>query len=149
MNLRLYKKLPWTNDSFTFQFILSFIVGSIAFIVDFSILYLAKELVGFHYLIAASFGFFFGAVANYLLSIYWVFNYRSVDNRYVEFFIFILIGIIGLFLNATIIYFLTEKFGIFYLFSKVLSTITIFLFNFSARKAFLFTKSYVNQRAYL
>ncbi|WP_024298382.1 GtrA family protein [Methylomicrobium lacus] len=148
MKTQLYKILRYRPESNLSQFICYFIVGGVAFSADFSMLFLLKEFAGFYYVVAASCGFGVGVLINYLLSVYWVFDYRAVDNRYVEFLLFGLIGVIGLILNAAIIYLLTEKMAVFYLYSKIIATAVIFLFNFTARKILLFTKRYVYQRAY-
>jgi len=57
-----------------------------------------------------------------------------------EFVIFVLIGIVGLFLNEFVIWIFTEViFMIHYLYSKVISAFLIFLFNFYLRKKILFS----------
>lgn len=121
------------------QFIRYFIVGGIAFIADFSALFLLTEWVGLNYLLSATLAFIIGIIINYQLSICWVFDQRAISNKYIEFLIFAFIGVIGVFLNLGIIFFLTEKLNVFYLHSKLVATVIIFLFNFGARKIYLFT----------
>lgn len=121
------------------QFIRYLMVGGFAFIADFGTLYLLKEWGGFNYLLSATFAFIIGIAINYQLSIHWVFDQRAISNNIIEFLIFAFIGIIGILLNLGIIFVLTEQFNIFYLHSKLTATAIIFLFNFSARKIFLFT----------
>lgn len=121
------------------QFIRYFIVGGIAFIADFSVLFLLKECGGINYLLSATLAFVVGIIINYILSIYWVFDQRAISNNYIEFLIFTFIGVISVFVNLGIISYLTEQLNIFYLHSKLTATVIIFLFNFSARKIYLFT----------
>ena len=113
-------------------------VGGIAFVVDFGSLFLLTEFAGVHYLVSAAISFLFGLATNYLLSILWVFNTRSISNRYHEFIIFGIIGIIGLGLNELIIWRFTEYLHFHYLISKIISAIVVYLWNFFARKNLLF-----------
>ena len=116
-------------------------VGGAAFIVDYGALFLLTEVFGLHYLLSATISFILGLITNYLLSISWVFNNRTMGNRWAEFTVFAIIGIIGLGLNALIMYLCTDKMGIHYMLSKIISTILVFFWNFFARKIVLFKKN--------
>ncbi len=113
-------------------------VGGAAFIVDFGSLYIFTDFLGIYYLISAAIAFILGLVANYALSITWVFNRRTLDSRAFEFGIFAVIGIIGLILNEVIIWFFTAELQFYYLLSKIISAIIILFWNFFARKLVLF-----------
>lgn len=123
------------------QFFRYFVVGGGAFVVDFMVLYLLTEFAHLHYLLSASLAFLVGTAVNYSLSVTWVFDHRSVDNRVHEFAIFAVIGIIGLAFNAALMWFFTEQVGFHYLGSKIVAAALILLFNFGARKALLFSGS--------
>jgi len=122
------------------EFFKYLLVGSVAFSVDFSVLYLFTEWVGLHYLISAALGFSSGLVTNYLFSINWVFKYRRMKNIIIEFSIFSLVGIIGLIWNEFFMWFFTHIFLGKYLLAKIPTTILVFLWNFSARKFLLFRR---------
>ena len=126
-----------TNNTLIQLFRYTF-VGGIAFIFDFGTLYLLTEYFNIYYLVSAAIAFLFGLTINYFLSIIWVFQKRSLKSKYVEFIVFALIGIIGLALNEFIIWFFTETVNIHYLQSKIISTVFVYLYNFSIRKYFLF-----------
>lgn len=113
-------------------------VGGIAFIVDYGALFLLTEYAHFHYILSASISFILGLITNYLLSISWVFNNRKLEKRYMEFLIFAIIGIVGLGLNAAIMYVATDWCNLHYMISKIISTIIVFFWNFFARKFILF-----------
>ncbi len=113
-------------------------VGCIAFICDFSVLYLLTEFFMFHYLVSAALAFLLGLTVNYILSVNWVFNSRSLENRYAEFVVYSLIGVAGLALNELIIWGFTEYFMVHYLGSKIISTVIVYVFNFTVRKSLLF-----------
>jgi len=110
-----------------------------ALALDFGILVAAVEWFGLHYLTGAVLGFLAGIVFIYVVSVTWVFSHRSVQNRRLEFFIFLTIGVTGLILNAGIMWTGTEMAGLAYQISKLVSVIIVFLFNFTMRKALLFS----------
>ena len=114
------------------------VVGGIAFIIDFSSLFILTEYVNIYYLTSAAIAFSLGLITNYSLSILWVFDKRSVGNKYIEFIIFSLIGMVGLLLNEFFIWFFTEIALLHYLWSKVISTFFVYLWNFTVRKILLF-----------
>ena len=113
-------------------------VGGVAFIVDFGLLFILTDFFDIHYLISAALAFLLGLTTNYVLSIVWVFNKRTLKNRWFEGGIFVLIGIIGLVFNELFIWFFTEHVHFHYLQSKVVSTAFVYLWNFLARKFILF-----------
>lgn len=111
------------------------IVGGISFVGDFSTLFALTEFLDINYLISASAAFCVGVVINYILSIIWVFNSKDSDGRRSSEFIgWLIIGLIGLGLNALIMWFFTEIFSFHYLGSKIISTILVFAWNFLARR---------------
>jgi len=113
-------------------------VGGVAFAVDFGSLFLLTEFGGLHYLLSAVFAFGLGLLTNYLLSVAWVFNRRTLSSRGMEFLVFGLIGVLGLGLNEVVLWVLTEGAGFHYLLSKAGAAVVVFLWNFFARKLSLF-----------
>lgn len=113
-------------------------VGGLAFIVDFGTLYILTEYFHCYYLISALIAFVLGIITNYILSITWVFKSRSAKNRINEILIFILIGIVGLGLNELLIWVITDLLSIYYLISKIMTTVIVFSWNFFACKFLLF-----------
>jgi len=132
---RLFRK-PTSNISIqVFRYVLA---GSAAYLVDYSLLIILTEFFKLYYLTSAAIAFIAGSGTSYVLNVNWVFNKRTFKNRQIEILIFVLIGIVGLFLNQYCLWFFTEKLNIFYLYSKVISTIVVFILNFFARKYILF-----------
>jgi putative flippase GtrA len=113
-------------------------VGGIAFIVDYSLLYILTEKLKFYYIFSSFISFIAGLIVNYILSIKFVFEKRKMKNKKLEFMYFSLIGIGGILINQFLMWFFTEKIGFFYMYSKLLSVTIVFLWNFSIRKYFLF-----------
>jgi len=116
------------------------VASGIAFIIDFSMLYVLTDYFGLYYLHASALSFVSGILSIYILSITWVFQHRSFSKKRIELPVFIVIGIIGLMINQTGMYLITETVGLYYLLSKILISILVFAWNFTARKIILFTK---------
>lgn len=128
-----------TNNTYLQLFRYTF-VGGFAFIVDFGTLFVLTEFFGIHYLVSAGIAFIFGLTVNYFLSVKWVFNNRVMENRWMEFLLFALIGLVGLGLTELFLWILTNIFLIYYLFSKIITAIIVYFWNFFARKVILFNK---------
>ncbi len=126
------------TDSTFRQLVRYTFVGGLAFLVDFSSLFLLTEYLGVHYLVSAAVAFLLGLCTNYLLSVSWVFANRKVDNRLLEFVGFAAIGMVGLVCNEVFIWFFTEVARLHYLASKCIATVIVYLWNFFARKKMLF-----------
>ncbi|MBN1463292.1 MAG: GtrA family protein [Paludibacteraceae bacterium] len=126
------------TDNICLQLIRYFFVGGCAFVIDISLLFFLTEYVGIYYLISAGISFLVALTVNYFLSVSWVFNKRTVENRLFEFTLFLVIGLIGLGLNELFLWIFTDKLFIYYLFSKIITTAIVCSWNFFARKFILF-----------
>lgn len=96
------------------------------------------EVFKVYYLTAALIAFLIGSITAYILNVVWVFDKRTFRNRYVEISIFLLISVVGLIINQYIIWFFTENVHLYYLFSKLIATMIVVIWNFFARKYILF-----------
>lgn len=128
------------TDNTLFQLIRYTFVGGFAFIVDFGTLFLLTEYLNLHYLVSAAIAFILGLVTNYFLSIGWVFTRHSVSDKRIEFIVFTLIGLAGLGLNELFLWLFTDLAGMYYLISKILTAVLVYLWNFFVRKLILFNK---------
>jgi putative flippase GtrA len=128
------------TNSTTLQLFRYTFVGGFAFLVDFSTLYFLTEYFNIYYLLSAGIAFTFGLIINYFLSVKWVFNSRAMKSRPLEFLLFTLIGLVGLGLNELFLWVLTDILLIYYLLSKIITTVIVYLWNFFARKYILFSK---------
>jgi putative flippase GtrA len=126
------------TDSVWVQFFRYGIVGGIAFVVDFGTLWAFTHFVGLHYLLSALVGFVAGLTTNYLLSINFVFSQRKLTSRSREFGLFALVGVIGVGINELVMWLFTDGLGTHYLISKVIATVIVYLWNFTARKKLMF-----------
>lgn len=122
------------------QFAQYVLVGGLAFVVDFTALFVLTDYFGLHYLVSASLAFLLGLITNYLLCIAWIFDYRVLKNQAHEFALFSLIGVAGLLLNNLLMFLLTDLLDVHYLLSKAAAAGVILLFNFSLRRSLLFAE---------
>lgn len=117
------------------------IFGAIVTAIDFILLFILKELVLFsHYLIAAAISFFIATAIGYY------FNMRHVFKGYYDnivklrlYLIFFAITGIGLLINEAVLFRLTESFAWYYLSSKIIASAIVIIWNFLAKKLFLFS----------
>jgi len=135
---RLRGRLLGATGNLANQFARYLVVGGVAFVIDFGSLYVLTEFAGLHYLTSAAVAFLLGLITNYWLSRVWVFDRRTTQNAMMEFLGFAIIGVIGLALNEAIIWFASEKLQIHYMIAKAFSAGLVLIWNFGARKFFLF-----------
>jgi putative flippase GtrA len=118
-----------------FKYVIS---GGLAFILDFSVLYICTEFLSIHYLISNLLGYFAGLTVAYTLNIYWVFSYRRIKQTWLELAIFNMIVIAGLGVSEAIMAVLVENMDIYYLYAKIVAGFFVMIFNYTAKKFILF-----------
>lgn len=117
------------------------ITGGIAFVVDFGLFTLFLYGLDFHYLLANFFGLMGGLVVNYLISIGWVFTAceRNFEQKkFFEFFLFSLIGFLGVGLNQLLMWGMVGLLEWSPMFSKIVAAVLVLMWNFGGRKLLLF-----------
>ncbi len=135
----MIKKILWEpTESVSVQFFRYIFVGAIATLIDFGLLYLFTEYAKIFYLVSTILSFTASVIVHNFLSMNWVFKGRASGKRWFEFAAFTVIALIGLGLNVLLMWIFTEHFRFYYLLSKVFATILVFLWNFIARKWFVF-----------
>lgn len=112
------------------------LVGGTAFVIDYVLLYVYTEFLHIHYLISSIISFTVSVIFNYILSIKWVFDVKKKQDVK-DFVIFIILSVIGLGINSLIMYVMVEKFGVYYMLSKIVSTAVVMVYNFITRKIFV------------
>lgn len=111
------------------------VVGGIAFVIDYSILYILTEFGGINSLISAAIAFTISVIFNYIASIKWVFDVNKKQTKK-DVIIFFGLSIIGLGINELIIY-IGNNINIHYMISKLASTVIVMIYNFITRKIFI------------
>lgn len=115
------------------------IVGVIAAITDVGVLVILKELLHVDVLIASTISFCVSVIANYLLSMAFVFKSKG-ESKIKEFIIFVFLSIGGLCLNQLILWIGVKFTSVYYLIIKLLAMVIVPVYNFITRKIFLESK---------
>lgn len=111
------------------------VVGGIAFVIDYGILFLLAKVVGLNELISAAISFIISLTFNYFLSTKWVFEAKKQTPK--EVIIFVLLSVVGLGINEVLIYLGTKKLGIDVMIIKLFATAIVMVYNFITRKLIL------------
>lgn len=112
------------------------VVGGLAFVIDYVLLYSLTEFLNIHYLISSIISFSISVIFNYILSIKWVFDVNKKQDVK-EFIIFIILSVIGLGINSLIMYTMVDLMNVYYMASKIVSTAVVMVYNFITRKIFI------------
>ena len=122
------------------QFLKFGVVGVIALAIDVGVLMVMKEIFLVDVLLASAVGFSVSVVANYILSMLFVFESKN-ENKVKEFVIFVLLSVGGLVINQLLMWAGTTKLDLYYLWVKGFALIFVTMYNFITRKIFLEKKS--------
>jgi len=131
--------LSGQTSKISIQFFRYVIVGGVSAVVDISIFMLCITTFHMHYLVAQTFGFIIGITLNYFLSILWIFE--SIRKKTEETILFLITGIIGLFLSYVLLWVLIDIFHLTVfnnLIAKIISIVIVLGWNFTSRKFFIF-----------
>ena len=112
------------------------IVGVIATLIDLAVLMLLKEFMHIDILVASAVAFSVSVIANYILSMLFVFE-SSGNSKFKEFLVFVVLSIGGLLLNQFIMWIGTEIMTAYYLWVKAFALVFVPIYNFITRKIFL------------
>ena len=116
------------------------IVGVIATLIDLAVLMLLKEFMHVDVLAASAVAFSVSVIANYILSMLFVFKSRG-NSKVKEFLVFVVLSIGGLLLNQFIMWIGTEIMTAYYLWVKAFALVLVPIYNFITRKIFLEKKT--------
>jgi putative flippase GtrA len=115
-------------------------VSACALIIDITVLFILVHYLSWWYVAAATASFLVGLVFGYVLSITLVFKYRRLQDPRVEFASFVGIGLVGVAINAAVMTLGVTKLGVHYLIAKCGAAGFTFVWNFVARRQFLFVR---------
>lgn len=127
------------SNHFMVQLIRYGMVVVVAFPIDFGLLYFFTEKLHIYYLVSVILAFTISMLANFMMSISWVFKDRAKRAIWKEVLAFFVIGFVGLALTALIVWLFTSVFGVYYLISKLIAVCFVFFWSFGARRV-MFTK---------
>lgn len=125
------------------QFLKFGVVGAVAFVIDYGILMILSQAIGWDPVPASAVSFIISVVFNYVASMRYVFTRREDLSRKSEFVIFVVLSVIGLGINSVCIWMGTQAFGdgaIAVTATKIMTTVVVALWNFWSRKRWLEAK---------
>lgn len=125
------------NNNLIKQILKFGVVGGIAFLIDYVVLFCCKEFLHLGVLTSAGIGFTVSVIFNYIASVKWVFDVNKEKDPKRNFIIFIVLSIVGLIITEIIMWFGTDMLHIHYLLVKIIATAIVMVFNFITRKMFL------------
>ena len=114
-----------------FRFLL---VGGSCFLLEYFLLYTLTEYGGLDPLLSAPIAFTISLIVNYILCVYVVFHVKHQGKR--QMVLFIVNSIMGLALNQLVMWFCIDILSIWYMFSKVVASGIVMIWNY-------FTKRYI------
>lgn len=139
--LKIIRKLPVKitkeKETLLIQILRFGVVGGLAFVIDYAVLIICKEVFNLNILLSAAIAFTISVIVNYILSIAWVFNVDKNKDKRKNFILFIAFSVIGLGLTELIMWLGTDLLSINYLIVKIVATAIVMVFNFITRKKFL------------
>ena len=133
----LHIKVSQKTENLLIQIFKFGIVGGIAFLIDYIVLFCCKEFIGLSVLLSAAIAFTVSVVYNYIASVKWVFDVNKEKSAKKNFVIFIILSIIGLIITEIIMWIGSDIMKINYLIVKIIATAIVMVFNFITRKIFL------------
>lgn len=114
------------------------LVGASGSVILLGITYLLTEYAGLFYLISYAVGFFSAVINNYFLNTRWTFG-QIVNFR--DFSRYLLICMFTITINELLVWYLTDKVGIYYILSAAIGILTAFFINYSASRRLVWVKS--------
>ena len=135
----LFKKI--LNSKLGQQILKFGAVGFLCFFIEYVLLILIKEVLGWNVILANTIAFTVSAVVNYILSIVFVFDTDKKANKGKQFIIFFLLAVGGLIINNIVLKLGTVVLDTFwsrsYIIVKPFATGVVMVYNFITRKLFI------------
>lgn len=119
------------------QFCRFSVVGVVAFLIDYGLLFTFTDTLHMHYLLSSMLSFSVATVFNYVYSTKYVFECKEEQNKAGQFTVFLLLSACGLLLNSILMKTLVENMEFHYMFAKLFSAVLVSIWNFASRKIFL------------
>lgn len=129
------------------QLIKFLISGGISALTSFSSLYVFTEFFNIWYLFSVVIAFFLALLASFLLQKFWTFNNRDREKAGLQFVCYSILALLNLTLNVSIVYFLVEKIGLWYMFAQFFAESFIALESFFVYKFVIFGHSNLSVKA--
>lgn len=113
------------------------IVGVVATIIDFGVLFVLKSLCNVDVYIATTLAFIVSLIFNFVASMKYVFKAKEGMSVTKQCIVFVVTAVIGLGINEAIMYLCIEFLSLYYMIGKLLATCVVMVFNFVSRHLLL------------
>lgn len=113
------------------------VVGILATLLDYGLLFALTEWAGHYYLLSSMLSFSISTIFNYVASVRWVFVVNQKYSKTRNFVLFVILSIIGLGLNALAMWLGVEFLHWHYMIVKIGATALVMVWNFITRKKVL------------
>jgi len=110
----------------------------IATLTDILILYILTSIFGIYYLVSATISYIIGMFIAFYGNLKYTFERNHNKKVYNQFINFTIISLVGLILNLFFIKVLTNNFGIWYIYSKIIAVVIIFFIKYFTHKKIVF-----------
>lgn len=123
-----------------------FLSGCVCFLIDYSLLFILTEWIGFYYLFSAGISFSISLIVNHLFCTHYIFKEAGHQTKS-QIFLFFITGVIGLGLNQLCIWIFSSVFGIYYMLSKLAATSIVMIWNYLTKRWAIIGKSSQKKKA--
>ena len=128
------KIMLFQNSRFFFRYCL---IGAVSTVIDVGGLYVLREYAHFPVVLAAALSFLLAAINGFVFNRIWTFDSRS-EQKYRQFFKFLTVATVGLFVNVLLVYLLAEIMMIWYMYAKIITSGLIFSGSYLVNKKWTF-----------
>lgn len=125
------------NGADVVNFVKYTIVGIVGLILDMFLLYVFVEFFYFPVLFASGLAFLVAIINNFFLHKYWTFKDKShhFERQFISFFI---ISVFNMAITVACMYFFVDWLHIWYMLSKLITSIIVLIFSYTANRIFTF-----------
>jgi len=116
------------------------LIGGIGAFINLLILFSLTEFLNIYYLFSEVIAFFIAITHNYLVNKLWTFKEKFQDKSFQKYLQYIIISLLGLGVNLTVLFMLTECLSIWYIIAEIFATGVSSLVNFLGNKYWTFKK---------
>ena len=128
------KKKCFSKKEFSCEFIKFAIIGILNTIIHLAILYSLTEYFHVYYLISSTIGFIFAVTNSFIFNTLWTFKKNIKERIYSRYTKFFIISTIAAIISVSLLYLITELFGIWYVLSQLIATTITLTINFMGNK---------------
>lgn len=134
------KNLTLFGRKISIEFVKFTIVGIVNTLIHLILLYFLVEYLSVYYVLASFIAFIFAVTNSFIMNTIWTFKENikfKIGFRYIKFFI---VSTLAAIVNLSLLYAITEFFGIWYILSQIIATSFSLVVNFLGNKIWTFNK---------